>query len=92
MISASLILGMLLSSLYGAVFHFWRGGSSGRLFLYLVLSWIGFLAGHYVATFLNINFGKVGELHVGIASIGSILLMAFGHWLGFGQIEHHMQK
>ena len=40
------ILGVALSTLIGAAFHFWRGGSLGRLLLYLVLGWVGFWIGH----------------------------------------------
>jgi len=29
------LLGFVLSTLYGAAFHLWRGGSIGRLFFYL---------------------------------------------------------
>jgi hypothetical protein len=92
MISASLILGLILSTLYGAIFHFLRGGGSGRLILYLVLSWIGFIAGHFMASYFKINFDKVGELHLGLASIGSILFILVGYWLSLGQVEHDTQK
>ena len=37
------LLGFLLASLIGVMFHLWRGGRIGRLVLFLVLSWAGFL-------------------------------------------------
>ena len=92
MFSASLILGLILSTLYGALFHFWRGGGSGRLVLYLALSWAGFLAGHFAATYLNINFEKVGELHVGMASLGSLVFILIGYWLSLGEMERGAKK
>jgi hypothetical protein len=92
MFPASLILGIILSTLYGAIFHFLRGGGSGRFILYLVLSWTGFLAGHYIAAFINISFDKLGELHIGFASLGSFIFLLIGYWLSLGQIEHDVQK
>jgi hypothetical protein len=89
---ASLILGFVLSTLYGAFFHFWRGGGSGRLVLYLVLSWTGFLAGHFAAVYMNINIDKIGELHVGLSSLGSIVFIIIGYWLSLGGIVHMPQK
>ena len=92
MLTASLILGFVLSTLYGAFFHFWRGGGSGRLVLYLVLSWAGFLVGHFAAVFMNINIDKIGELHVGMSSLGSIVFIIIGYWLSLGGIDHRSQK
>jgi hypothetical protein len=92
MFSASLILGLILSTLYGALFHFWRGGGPGRLVLYLVLSWLGFLAGHFIAVYLDINFEKVGELHLGLASLGSFLFISIGYWLSLGEINRNEKK
>jgi hypothetical protein len=49
----SILFGVLLSTLYGAAFHLWRGGGLGRLVLYLVLGWIGFWAGQILASSLG---------------------------------------
>lgn len=92
MISASLILGLILSTLYGAIFHLWRGGGSGRLVLYLVLSWAGFLIGHLIATYLDIAFEKVGDLHIGIASLGSFVFILIGYWFSLGEPKRDTHK
>ena len=92
MFSASLILGMILSTLYGAGFHFLKGGGSGRLVLYLVLGWAGFLVGHFSAAYLNINFDRIGELHVGMATLGSISFILVGYWLSLGENERNTRQ
>ena len=56
MSAATLLLGSIIAILVGAVFHLWRGGKAGRLLLYLILSIVGFWAGHFAATLLNWNF------------------------------------
>jgi hypothetical protein len=77
----ALLLGFLLSTLYGAAFHFWRGGGAGRFLLYLALAWLGFWAGDGLATAMRLEFLKVGPLHVGLATLGSAMALFIGHWL-----------
>jgi hypothetical protein len=83
----SLLLGFIIATLLGTLFHLWRGGGAGRLLLYLLLSWGGFLTGHLVASFFELTFDKLGPLHIGSASFGSILLLFFGNWLSLVEIE-----
>ena len=81
------IFGLLIASLYGAAFHLWRGGGIGRFFLYLVLSWIGFWAGHFLAERLGWTFGSVGPLHIGLATIFSFLFLFIGYWLSKVEVQ-----
>ena len=39
----SLIFAFLIASLYGALYHLIRGGRLGRLLLFLILGWAGFV-------------------------------------------------
>lgn len=82
-----LILGIIISMLYGAIFHFWRGGGPIRLILYLILSITGFWTGQIVAEKYNLVFISVGSLHLGFATICSIIFLAIGHWLSLAQVE-----
>jgi hypothetical protein len=82
-----LLLGFVISTLYGAAFHFWRGGSLKRLLLYLVLSWFGFWLGHLIGGMLNITFWSIGLLHAGMATIGSFLLLLIGYWFSLIDIQ-----
>jgi hypothetical protein len=77
----NLILGILLSTLYGAFYHLWRGGNLGRLILYLILSSTGFWIGHLVADYFDWTFGSIGPLRAAAATIGSIVILGIGHWL-----------
>ena len=83
----SLLLGIVLSTLYGAAFHLWRGGSLGKLLLYLLLGWIGFWAGHITAESLGWSFDKFGPLHIGAATIGSIVVLGIGYWLSLVEVQ-----
>ena len=83
----SLLFGILLSSFYGAAFHVWRGGSAGRLILYLILSWIGFWTGHIVAEYLGWSLLNLGPINLGMATLFSLLFLIGGYWLSQVQVE-----
>jgi len=81
MTAPALLLGFFLSTLYGALFHLWRGGGAGRLLLYLFLAWLGFWAGHWIAAQLDLALLKIGPLYAGPASLLAWLILFLGHWL-----------
>jgi hypothetical protein len=83
----ALVLGGLIATLFGAAFHLLRGGGLGQLITYIILSWIGFWAGQFIAERLNWGFLSIGQLHLGIATISSILLMILGYWVIFGRAQ-----
>lgn len=75
------LLGFLLASLIGVMFHLWRGGHIGRLVLFLVLSWAGFWAGHFIGDKISFSLGRIGVLNVGLAILGSLIFLIGGSWL-----------
>jgi len=77
----SIIIGIVISSLYGAVFHLWRGDGLGRLILYIILAWIGFWLGHLVGNALGWTFFSLGPLRLGTATIGAAITLGVGYWL-----------
>lgn len=83
----AIILGIIVSTAIGALFHLWRNGGATRLLLYLVLSWIGFWAGHMIGKALGWEVGKYGPLYLIFACLGSILLIGIGHWLSLVEVE-----
>lgn len=83
----SFLFGFLISTLYGAAFHLWRGGNAGRLLLYLVLGWAGFWIGHIAASEFGWTFASVGPLNLGFASLCSLIFLLLGHWLSLIEIE-----
>lgn len=76
-----LIFGCVLALLYGAAFHLWRGGSTKRLFLFLVLSLLGFWIGDALAWQLGWSFAVVGILNVGTGTLGSVLFLLAGNYI-----------
>ena len=88
----ALILGFLISTLYGAAFHVWRGGGAGRLLLYLFLGWFGFWSGHLLAVRLGWSLYSVGPLRLGVATIGSLALLGIGYWLSLVETEPKNRK
>ncbi len=77
----TLLFGLVIALLIGALFHLWRGGGGGRLLLYLALSVAGFAAGHFLAVWRGWSFLRIGSLEAGVAAIGSLLFLAVGEWL-----------
>ncbi len=77
----ALLFGLLIASLFGALYHLARGGKLWRLLLYLVLAWAGFAVGHYVGVWQNWVLLPVGPLDLGTATIGSLAFLGLGDWL-----------
>ena len=42
-----ILIGIVISSLYGSAFHLLRGGGLGRVLLYIIMAWVGFLVRAY---------------------------------------------
>ncbi len=83
----AILLGILLSTLYGSVFHLFRGGGTSRLILYIVLALIGFWVGQLLASYFGFSIIKVGPLHIGLATISSWLFIGIGHWLSLVNLD-----
>ena len=78
----TILLGLLIALLYGAVYHLIRGGSFWRLLLYLGLSVLGFAAGHILGLWRDWILIPLGSLNLGLSSIGSLVILVIGDWLG----------
>ena len=78
---SSFIIGMVISSIYGGVFHLIVSGNLGRLILYLVLSWVGFWIGHLIGDNLGLTFLSLGAIRLGTATLGTFITLAIGFWL-----------
>jgi hypothetical protein len=82
-----MLLGTLIAGLYGALFHLIRGGSFGRLLLYLLLAVAGFWGGQLLGNYLGFKFLIVGPLNLGSASIGAVILLLAGYFLSLVQAD-----
>ena len=83
----ALIFGIFLSTLYGAAFHFWRGGDKKRLVLYILLAWAGFWLGQILGTKLGWSFAEVGPLNLGMATLGAAIFLVAGYWLSLVEVD-----
>ncbi len=77
----TIVFSFFVASIFGSLMHIWRNGGLFRLVLYLVLSWIGFFAGHILGQVLSINFLNLGTIHLGTGILGSLALLGLGYWL-----------
>jgi len=83
----SFILGILIASILGCAFHFWRGGKLGKLILFNIFAWLGFWAGHLFGQLMDWHFLMLGPLNLGIAILFTLIFLFFGNWLSQFQVE-----
>jgi hypothetical protein len=83
----ALFFGFILSTLFGAGFHLLLDGGLGRLILFLLAAWAGFWAGQYLADRLEWIFFSLGPLHLGMATLGSVIFLAGSYWLSLVDTE-----
>jgi len=84
----AILFGIVLSSIYGTAFHYWKGGSLNRLFLYVILSWLGFWTGHIVGGALGWSFAAAGPINAGMATLFSAVFLFVGEWLSRVEITN----
>jgi hypothetical protein len=77
----SLIFAFLIASLYGVLYHLIRGGGLGRLLLFLIFGWAGFALGYLVGIWQGWVLIPLGELNMGLSTLGSLVLLVLGDWL-----------
>jgi hypothetical protein len=77
----ALLFALLLALFYGALYHLVRGSGFWRLFLYFVLSVLGFIAGHLFGIWRGWSFIPLGALNFGLSSVGSLIFLLLGDWL-----------
>jgi hypothetical protein len=83
----SLVLGFVIALLIGALFHLFLGGGLGRLFLYLIFSLIGSATGQYVGSWRNWILFPIGALNLGMAIIGSLVVLIVGYWFSLVRVR-----
>jgi len=84
----AILFGIVLSTVYGTAFHFWKGGSLKRLFLFVILAWIGFWIGHFTGVRLGWSFAAIGQINTGLATLGSAVFLFVGEWLSRIEVTH----
>ena len=76
-----LLFALLISILFGTLFHLLRGGGGWRLLLYIGLSILGFAAGQWMSAARGWHLIMFGALDIGIGLIGSVVFLIGGDWL-----------
>jgi hypothetical protein len=84
----AIVFGIVLSTVYGTAFHYWKGGSLKRLFLYVILSWLGFWIGHILGGAIGWSFAAAGPINAGMATFGSAIFLFVGEWLSRVEITN----
>lgn len=77
----SLLFALMIASLYGALYHLIRGGGLGRLLLFMIFGWTGFAAGHFLGIWRDWVFLPLGELNLGLSTLGSLFFLLVGDWV-----------
>lgn len=68
-----LYFAVLVATGLGLVFHLLRGGGFGRLILYLSAAWVAFVAGHFVAEWLDWQLLRVGPINLFAAVLAALI-------------------
>ena len=74
----TIAFGILLSTFYGTIYHVLRGGSSKRIVLFLILSWIGFWLGDTISWYTGWSFAPAGLLNAGAGTVFALVFMIIG--------------
>ena len=76
-----LIFAFLIASLLGALYHLIRGGGLGKLFLDLLLSWVGFTLGHILGVWQGWSLFPLGGLDLGLSIPAALILLVGVDWI-----------
>lgn len=79
--AAGLVLAFLLATGYAAAFHLLVGGPAAHLLLYVVASWVGFIAGHLLGDWLGLTLFRLGAVQLLSASLLAWLFLLGSRWL-----------
>jgi len=77
----SILFGLVVAFLFGALFHAIRGGSGWRLLLSLLLGALGFTLGQFAGIWFGIALYPFGNLDLATGVIGSLIILILGDWL-----------
>jgi hypothetical protein len=69
------LLGLLLASILGLLYHLLRGGGFRRLLLYVLCSWASFFSGHWLGSLLHWTSWRWGSLNILPALLSTLLVL-----------------
>lgn len=71
----AIVLGLLIASAAGLLYHLVRGGPLARMALYVASAWIAFGAGHAVGDWLGLSLLRLGALNLFPALLATLLAL-----------------
>ncbi|MCP4167656.1 MAG: hypothetical protein GY759_17445 [Chloroflexi bacterium] len=74
-IPPALALSLLLSVIYGALFHLWRGRTWGDLLASILVAMLGMVLGQVLGPYLGLGIGRIGQVYVLEGTIVAWVLM-----------------
>ena len=77
----TIVFGILISTLYGAIYHLLRGGTTRTMLGFLILAWAGFWLGDVLGSIIGWSFAWVGNLNLGMGTVSSFVFMLAGDLL-----------
>jgi hypothetical protein len=77
----SLLFALLIALALGALYHLIRGGGAAHLVTYLLMSVLGFAAGHLVGLWRGWVFFPLGPLNLGLEIAGALVFLVLADWL-----------
>ncbi|RJP49106.1 MAG: hypothetical protein C4583_13270 [Anaerolineaceae bacterium] len=77
----SLLFALLIALGLGALYHFIRGGEALHLVAYLLMSVLGFAAGHFIGWWRGWTLFQFGPLNLGPEIVGALVFLALSDWL-----------
>lgn len=77
----TIVFGILLSTFCGAIYHLIRGGTTKKIWFYLILAWAGFWLGDTLGYYLGWSLVPVGLLNAGTGVIFSFIFLGLGDLL-----------
>lgn len=83
LLNPTLLLGLLLSAGYAALFHLWTGRTLRGLILYLIASGLGFGIGQWAGQATGFDFLQIGQLHLLETAVGAFLALLIVRTLNF---------
>ncbi len=84
-LSPPLILALVVSSVYAALFNLWRNGSLRDLSFYLLAAWVGFGLGQVAGWLLHFHWGMVGSVRMVEGTLFCWSLILLMSWLRMPQ-------
>jgi hypothetical protein len=77
----SLVLGIVIASMYAALYNLWRNGSPRDLLFCLVAAWAGFALGQAGGWLIGLEWGMIGRIYMIEGTMFAWMLLFLMNWL-----------